>query len=144
MISSKENTMVEKTFAMIKPDAVFHHHIGQIIDMIEHHGFTIVRLEKRSISSDLAKRFYAVHATKPFFPDLVHFITSGPVVAMALEKENAITAWRNLMGATDPKKADYGTVRKRFGVSIGENAVHGSDGQETAREEIELFFPDLK
>lgn len=136
--------MIEKTFAMIKPDAVLHHHVGQIIDMIEHHGFTIVRLEKRLVSEALAKQFYGVHASRPFFGELVQFITSGPVVAMVLEKENAIASWRNLMGATDPKKAEDGTVRKRFATSIGENAVHGSDAAETAKEEIALMFPDLK
>ena len=136
--------MVEKTFAMIKPDAVSRLYTGTIIDMIEHHGFTVMRLEKRLISKELAKQFYAVHSSKPFFGELVDFITSGPVVVMLLEKENAIASWRNLMGSTDPKKADYGTIRKRFGASIGENAVHGSDAQETAREEIKLFFPDVK
>jgi len=135
---------VERTFAMIKPDAVSHLYTGNIIDMIEHHGFTIVRLEKRLIFEKLAKQFYAVHAAKSFFGELVQFITSGLVVVMVLEKENAITSWRTLMGATDPKKAEYGTIRKRFGASIGENAVHGSDAPETAREEIKLFFPDLK
>lgn len=128
---------------MIKPDAVLNLYTGHIIDMIEHHGFKIVRLEKRLISENLARQFYGVHASRPFFRELVQFITSGPVVVMALEKESAISAWRMLMGATDPNKADYGTIRKRFGRSIGENAVHGSDAEATAKEELKLFF-DLK
>jgi nucleoside-diphosphate kinase len=135
---------MEKTFALIKPDAVAAHHVGEIISMIENAGFSMVRLEKRNITEELAKKFYLIHATKPFFGELVAFITSGPVVAMVLEKDNAVADWRKLMGATDPQKAESGTVRKRFGLSIGENATHGSDALETARQEITLFFPDVK
>jgi nucleoside-diphosphate kinase len=136
--------MIEKTFALIKPDAVAAKHVGEIIAMIEKAGFSIVRLEQRKITEDLAKKFYLIHAEKPFFGELVNFITSGPVIAMVLEKDNAVAGWRKLMGATDPQKAETGTVRKHFGSSIGENATHGSDAAETARQEIVLFFPDVK
>ena len=133
--------MIEKTFAMIKPDAVRAKCIGKIIDAIEQNGFAISRLEKRSIDQVLAKRFYAIHAEKPFFGELIQNITAGPVIVMMLEKENAIAEWRTLMGATDPKKAADGTLRKRFGTSIGDNAVHGSDAPDTARTELKLMFP---
>jgi len=136
--------MIEKTFAMIKPDAVKKHCVGKIIDMIEQAQFSIVRMEKRMLDRKTAEKFYHVHAQKPFFGELVDFIVSGPVVLMILEKENAIKSWRDLMGATDPKKWEQGTIRKAFGSSIGENAVHGSDAQETAKEEIALFFPGVK
>jgi nucleoside-diphosphate kinase len=133
--------MKEKTFAMIKPDAVHAGYSGQIIDAIEKNGFTIVRMEKRTIDEPLAKKFYGVHATKPFFGELVQQITSGPVIVLMLEKEGAIAAWRTLMGATDPQKSAEGTLRRRFGSSIGMNAVHGSDMTETAKTELALFFP---
>lgn len=135
--------MVERTFAMIKPDAVTAGNTGKIIDMIESKGFTIVRMQKVQLTKDKAARFYAVHKERPFFHELVDFVTSGPVVIMALEKENAIKAWRDLMGATDPVKAEAGTMRKLFGTNVGKNATHGSDAPETAKEELILFFPDL-
>ncbi len=135
--------MVEKTFAMIKPDAVKHKVVGKIITMIEDHGFDIVRMRKVVIDADKATEFYAVHKDRPFFGELTEFITSGPVVIMALEKENAIKAWRDLMGATNPADAAEGTIRKKFGTSIGNNAVHGSDAPETAKTELALMFPDL-
>jgi nucleoside-diphosphate kinase len=141
---SCKGAMTETTFAIIKPDAVAAKNSGKIIDLIEKNGFTILRLEKTQISKDKAREFYAVHKDKPFFNELVDFISSGPVVIMALEKEQGIKAWRDLMGATDPKKADEGTVRKLFGTSIGNNATHGSDAPETAATELALFFPDLK
>ncbi len=135
--------LTKLTFAMIKPDAVVAKNSCKIIDMIEHNGFEIVRLQKVIIAKDLADEFYAVHKERPFFGELVEFVTSGPVVIMALHKENAINAWRDLIGATDPLKAAEGTVRQKFGTSIGNNAVHGSDSSATAVTELELFFPDL-
>ncbi|HZW61812.1 MAG TPA: nucleoside-diphosphate kinase [Candidatus Babeliales bacterium] len=139
----KESSM-EMTFAMIKPDAVKAKNSGKIIDMIEHHGFNIVRMEKVVINADKAKTFYGVHKERPFFGELVEFVTSGPVVIMALEKNNAVKDWRELMGATDPAKAAEGTIRKKFGTNIGNNAIHGSDSPENAKIELGLFFPDLK
>lgn len=135
--------MMQYTFAMIKPDAVAAKNSGKIIDMIEHHGFEIVRMEKVVIHADMAREFYSVHKERPFFGELVEFVASGPVIIMALEKENAIADWRKLMGATDPQKAEEGTIRKKYATSIGNNAVHGSDAPETAAQELKLFFPDL-
>ena len=135
--------MVETTFAMIKPDAVSAHNIGKIIAIIEAAGFKIVGLRMEKLSKAKAEQFYAVHKERPFFSELVSFVISGPVVVLALEKENAVKAWRDLMGATDPLKAEEGTIRKLFGKNIGSNATHGSDAAETAREELSLFFPEL-
>jgi nucleoside-diphosphate kinase len=135
--------MKQYTFAMIKPDAVAAKNSGKIIDLIEAAGFEIVRMQKAELVADAAREFYAVHKERPFFGELVDFIISGPVIVMALQKENAIADWRTLMGATDPQKADAGTIRKKFGTSIGNNAVHGSDAPETAKTELSLFFPDL-
>lgn len=136
--------MIEKTLAIIKPDAVSKGYTGKIIDVIEQHGFTIKRMHKLHLSKKQAEDFYAVHKARPFFGELVSFMTSGPVIAMALEKENAIADWRKLMGDTNPAKADQGTIRKMFGSNIGENATHGSDSSETARQELPFFFPDIK
>ena len=135
---------LERTFAIIKPDAVRAKNSGKIIDMIEQNGFTIVRMEKLQMLKEKAMSFYGVHKERPFFGELVDFIVSGQIIVMALEKENAIKAWRDLMGATDPQKAAEGTVRKKFGADIGNNAVHGSDAPETAKTELALFFPDLR
>lgn len=136
--------MMQKTFAMIKPDAVAAKNSGKIIDIIEKNGFTIVRMEKINLSKPKAEEFYAVHRERPFFKELVDFVTSGPVIVMALEKDNAVLAWRDLMGATDPLKAAEGTIRKQFGKNIGNNATHGSDAPETAQTELAIFFPNLK
>ena len=133
----------EITFAMIKPDAVAAKNGGKIIDIIEQNGFTVVGLQKINMSKTQANQLYAVHKERPFFGEMVNFITSGPVIIMALKKENAIKAWRDLMGATNPAQAEEGTVRAKFGKSIGENATHGSDAQETAAAELSIFFPDL-
>lgn len=133
--------MVERTYAMIKPDAVAAKNAGKIIDLIEKNGFTIICMQKIHMSRKMAEDFYAVHRERPFFGELVDFIISGPVVAMILEKENAIAAWRDLMGATDPKKAAEGTIRNLFGTNIGINAAHGSDAAETAAIEMALLFP---
>ncbi len=135
--------MIEKTFAMIKPDAVQTKKSGKIIDMIEQHTFTIVRMHKIHLTKDKAETFYAVHKERPFFQELVAFVTSGPVIIMALEKDNAIQEWRNLMGATDPAGAASGTIRQLYGTNISSNAVHGSDAPETAQQELALFFTDL-
>lgn len=128
---------------MIKPDAVASKNSGKIIDMIEHNGFEVVRLQKVIIAKDLAEEFYSVHKERPFFGELVEFVTSAPVIIMALHKDDAIGSWRELIGATDPSKAAEGTIRQLFGTSIGNNAVHGSDSSATAVTELELFFPDL-
>jgi nucleoside-diphosphate kinase len=133
----------ERTFAMIKPDAVKAHIVGKIITMIENHGFEILRLQKVHLTKDKVERFYAIHSHRPFFSEMVSFIISGPVIIMALEKDNAVLSWRKLMGATNPKDADEGTIRKLYGTDIGQNVVHGSDATETACEELGLFFPDL-
>lgn len=136
--------MIQKTFAMIKPDAINAKNAGKIIDIIEKNGFTIVRMEKTQLSKQKAELFYEVHRERPFFKELVDFVTSGPVIVMALEKENGIQAWRDLMGATDPAKASEGTLRKIFGKNIGNNATHGSDAEQTAATELALFFPNLQ
>jgi len=134
---------MERTLAIIKPDAVKAKNVGAIIDMIEKNGFEIVRMEKMQLSKNKAEGFYAVHKGKPFFDELVEFMTSGPVVVMALEKENAIKAWRDLMGNTDSKLAAPGTIRNLFGTDKGVNAAHGSDAPETAQQEIEFFFKQI-
>ncbi len=139
-----KTTMIERTFAMIKPDAVAAKNSGKIIDMIEQNGFTILGMRKLTIDKKKAEEFYAVHKERPFFGELVSFVTSGPVVIMALERDNAVKAWRDLMGATDSRKADKGTIRNLFGTDIGKNAAHGSDSVENAKIELKLFFPELK
>ena len=141
--SKKGIYMAVRTLAIIKPDAVAAGHTGSIINMIEDAGFTIRAMEKRSLTQDDAERFYAVHKERPFFEELVTFMSSGPVVVLALEKAGAQEAWRELMGATDPKDAAPGTIRQKFAKSIGENAVHGSDSTATAQEEIAFFFSKL-
>jgi nucleoside-diphosphate kinase len=135
---------MERTLAIIKPDAVEAKNSGKIIDLIEKNGFTIVAMEKKQLSTQQAQEFYAVHKARPFFGEMTEFISSGPVVIMVLEKANAIKAWRDLMGATDPKKAEAHTIRAQFAIDIGKNAVHGSDAPETAAQEIAFFFPHLK
>lgn len=135
--------MTQRTFAMIKPDAVAAKNSGKIIDMIEQHGFTIIGMRKMNLNTKKAEEFYAVHKERPFFGELVSFVSSGPVIVLALEKENAVKEWRDLMGATDSRKADKGTVRNLYGTDIGKNATHGSDAPETAQQELALFFTDL-
>lgn len=131
---------MQRTFAIIKPDAVAKGYTGEIIAMIEKAGFKIVGLKRVRLSNAQAQGFYAVHKERPFFQGLVTFMTEGPVVVMALEKENAIADWRALMGATNPANAVEGTIRKRFAENIERNAVHGSDAPETAAVEIPFFF----
>lgn len=135
--------LTKLTYAMIKPDAVEAKHCGKIIDIIEHNGFEIVRLQKVILSKELAEEFYAEHKDKPFFGELTEFVISGPVVIMALHKDNAIAAWRDLIGATDPAKAASGTIRNSFGTNVGNNAVHGSADAESAVRELSLFFPEM-
>ncbi len=134
---------MQTTFAIIKPDAVAAKNTGKVIDRIEHEGFSIVGMKKIHMSQALAEQFYAVHSARPFFGELVSFMTSGPCVLLALRKENAIAAWRDLMGATDPAKAAPNTMRAVFGTNVGSNATHGSDAPETAQTELKLFFPEL-
>jgi len=137
--------MKQMTFAMIKPDGIKAKITGKIIDMIEQNGFDIVRMEKVHLDINDAQAFYDVHSKRPFFTELTEFISSDPVIIMALEKDNAINAWRDLMGATDSKKAAAGTVREKFGskTNIMLNVTHGSDSVETAEEELMFFFPDM-
>ena len=134
---------VERTLSIIKPDAVAKNVIGEIYSRFEKGGLKIVAARMTHLSQAEAEGFYAVHKERPFFKDLVKFMTSGPVMVQALEGENAIAKNRELMGATDPKKADKGTIRADFADSIDANAVHGSDAAETARNEIAYFFPAL-
>ena len=134
---------VERTLSIIKPDAVAKNVIGEIYSRFEKAGLKIIAARMLHLSQAEAEGFYAVHKERPFFKDLVKFMTSGPVLAQALEGENAIAKNRELMGATDPKKADKGTIRADFADSIDANAVHGSDAVETARNEIAYFFPAL-
>lgn len=135
--------MMERTFAFIKPDAVASHNAGDIISCIERNKFNIVGMKKMQLTKEQGETFYAVHKEKPFFNELVAHITSGPVIALVLEKENAIKEWRELMGATDCCKAAAGTLRRMFAKNITCNAVHGSDAPETARAEIAFIFPEL-
>lgn len=135
---------MERTLAIIKPDAVESKFTGKIIDMIEQKGFDIIRMQKLQMTLEQGKAFYAVHKDRPFYTELYEFISSGPVVVMALQKDNAIKDWRNLMGATNPAQADQGTIRKLYAQSIGKNAVHGSDAPETAAQELKFFFADAE
>ena len=134
---------VERTLSIIKPDAVAKNVIGEIYTRFEKAGLRIVAAQMRRLSRSDAEGFYAVHRERPFFRDLVDFMTSGPVMIQALEGDNAIAKNRELMGATDPKKAAPGTIRADFAQSIDANAVHGSDGPDTAEVEIAYFFPAL-
>jgi len=129
-----------RTFTMIKPDAVANGHIGAIIDQITKAGFKIVAMKYTSLSPEMAGKFYDIHRERPFFKDLVAFMSSGPIVAAILEKDNAIEDFRNLIGATDPQKAAPGTIRNLFAKSIDANAVHGSDSDENAQIEGNFFF----
>ena len=130
----------QQTLSIIKPNAVAAHHIGAIMNRLENAGLTIVAIRMTKLSLQDAERFYAIHKERPFFADLVNFMSSGPIVAMVLEGENAIQKYRDVMGATDPKKAAPGTIRADFAESLTKNAVHGSDAPETAKEELAFFF----
>jgi nucleoside-diphosphate kinase len=134
---------MEQTLAIIKPDAVAARYTGGIIQRIEEAGFQIRAMRLLQLSQTQAEGFYAVHRQRPFFGSLTSFMASGPVVVLALEAEDAIKKWRALMGATDPAKAEAGTLRKEFGASIENNATHGSDAPETAAFELGYFFPGV-
>ncbi|MCZ2155644.1 MAG: nucleoside-diphosphate kinase [Bryobacterales bacterium] len=131
---------VQRTYSMIKPDAVASGKIGDIIAVLEHDGFRIIGMKMRRLSVAEAEGFYAVHKERPFFPDLIRFITEGPVVTLALEREDAVARLREVMGATNPANAAEGTIRKRFAESIERNAIHGSDSPENAAIELAYFF----
>jgi nucleoside-diphosphate kinase len=135
---------MERTFAIIKPDAVKAGYTGRIIQRIEEAGFTVRAMQMRQLSTREAEGFYAVHRERPFFASLTGFMSSGPCVVIALEADEAISRWRTLMGATDPAKAETGTLRKEFGASIENNATHGSDAPETAAFELGYFFPGIE
>jgi nucleoside-diphosphate kinase len=135
--------MTERTLTIIKPDAVQRHLAGRIIQRIEDEGFQIRGMRRLQLSKAQAEGFYAVHRERPFFGSLTEFMSSGPVIAMVLQANDAIKKWRTLMGATDPAKADPGTLRKEFGQSIEKNATHGSDAAETAASEIGYFFAGI-
>jgi nucleoside-diphosphate kinase len=136
--------MSERTFAIIKPDAVRARHAGQILSRIEQAGFTIRAMRFVHLTRNEAEGFYAVHRERPFFGSLTEFMSSGPCIVMALQAPDAIKKWRTLMGATDPAKADAGTLRKEFGASIEHNATHGSDAPETAAFELGYFFRGME
>jgi nucleoside-diphosphate kinase len=132
--------MIEKTFAMIKPDGVSRKLSGRIIDIIELNGFSILKIEKKHLTRDEASSFYSIHSNRAWFNELIDYITSSEVVLLCLERENGISEWRNLIGATNPESANVGTIRKMFAESISSNVVHGSDSEENAEREINFFF----
>ena len=136
--------MLERTLAIIKPDAVERRLAGKIIQRIEAEGFQIRAMKRVRLSRTDAEGFYAVHRERPFFGSLTAFMSSGPAIVMVLEAPDAIRKWRTLMGATDPAKAEAGTLRKEFGASIENNATHGSDAPETATFELGYFFPGME
>lgn len=136
------NILVERTFLAIKPDGVQRKLVGEIIGRLETKGFTLVGLKLLNVSRQLAEAHYDVHRERPFFPGLVDFITSGPVVAMVWEGDGVIASARKIIGATNPLNAEPGTIRGDFGVSVGRNLIHGSDAPETAQKEISLWFKD--
>ncbi len=135
---------IERTFSMIKPDAMARNLSSEINTIIEKAGFYIIAQKRTLLTQVKAKKFYEVHKDKPFYHELWKFIASGPVLAQVLQKDNAIADYRKLMGATNPQEAADGTLRKKYGATIGENAVHGSDGPETAQREISFFFSELE
>lgn len=132
----------QRTLCIIKPDAVKKNVSGSILQMILDSGFKVKGMKLVQLSEAQAGKFYEVHKERPFYKDLVSFMTSGPVIPIALEKENGILAWRTLIGATDPAEAEEGTIRKKFAASKGENAVHGSDSEENGKLEVAFFFPE--
>ena len=133
---------IEETLSIIKPDAVERNLDNEIKEMFKNKGFKIVKDKKIQIAKNEAEQFYKIHETKPFYNDLCAYLSSGPIVVIVLEKENAVLGNRALMGATNPKDADEGTIRKKYGISIDKNSVHGSDSIENAKIEIDFFFKD--
>jgi len=136
--------MLERTLAIIKPDAIKNRYVGKIIEMLEENGFEIKAMKKLHLTKQQAEGFYIVHQDKPFYDSLTTFMSSGSIIVMVLEKENAIADYRKLMGATDPSKAEKGTIRSLYATNIEENAVHGSDSKESADFEIHYFFSELE
>ena len=136
--------MSNRTFTMIKPDAMKNGHAGAILDRFIKEGFRVVSLKMTKLSSEKAGEFYAIHKERPFYCELVSFMSSGAIIAAILEKSDAVASFRKLIGATDPAKADEGTIRKLFASSVGENAVHGSDSDENAEIEGSFFFSGLE
>ena len=135
---------MQRTFTILKPDSVAAGHAGAIISRLEREGFRIVAMKKVHLTERQAQGFYYVHKERPFFGSLVKFMSEGPIIPMVLEADNAIEKLRKVMGATDPAKADAGTIRKQFGTNIERNTIHGSDGPETAAFEISYFFSQLE
>ena len=135
---------MERTFLMIKPDGVQRNLVGEIIQRFEAKGFTLVGLKMMQVSSELAEKHYAVHQERPFFRSLVDFITSSPVVAMVWQGEGVIASARKIIGATNPLNAEPGTIRGDFGISVGRNLIHGSDGPDAAKDEVSLWFSDAE
>ena len=133
---------IEQTLSIIKPDAVERNLEGEIKEMFKSNGFQILKEKKIQIEKSEAEKFYKVHETKPFYNDLCDYLSSGPIVVMVLQKENAVKGNRDLMGATNPKDAKDGTIRKKYGISIDKNSVHGSDSVDNAKIEIDFFFKD--
>ena len=133
---------IEQTLSIIKPDAVERNIEGEIKEMFKSKGFQIIKEKKIQIEKSEAEKFYKVHETKPFYNDLCDYLSSGPIVVMILQKENAVKGNRELMGATNPKDAEDGTIRKKYGISIDKNSVHGSDSIDNAKIEIDFFFKD--
>ncbi len=133
---------LEQTLSIIKPDAVERNLENEIKQMFKNNGFSILKEKKIQIEKNEAEKFYKVHETKPFYNDLCTYLSSGPILVMVLEKDNAVLGNRELMGATNPKDADEGTIRKKYGISIDKNSVHGSDSVENAKIEIDFFFKD--
>ena len=133
---------IEQTFSIIKPDAVERNLDNEIKEIFKNKGFKIIKEKKIQIEKSEAEKFYKVHETKPFYKDLCAYLSSGPIVVMILEKDNAVLANRELMGATNPNDAEEGTIRKKYGISIDKNSVHGSDSVENAKIEINFFFKD--
>jgi len=136
--------MSNRTFTMIKPDAVRAGNIGNILQMINAAGFKIIAMKYTKLSTEKAGQFYEVHKERPFYGELTEFMSSGPIVAAILEKDNAVAEFRKLIGATNPAQAEEGTIRKKYATSIGENAVHGSDSDENAKIEGDFFFSGLE
>ena len=136
--------MTNRTFTMIKPDAVKAGNIGNILQMMNAAGFRIIAMKYLQISRQQAEQFYEIHAARPFFGELTEFMSSGPIVAAILEKDNAVADFRKLIGATNPAQAEEGTIRKKYAASVGENAVHGSDSDDNAKIEGDFFFSGLE
>ena len=141
---AKQEQMSNRTFTMIKPDAFAHGDSGAMLDIILKAGFQLIALKMTHLTPEKAGEFYAVHSHRPFYGELVEFMSREPIIAAILEKENAVADFRKLIGATDPAKADKGTIRQLFAASLGENAIHGSDSDENARAEGDFFFSNLE